>query len=172
MSCTNVCQLCPRFIISSAVNFDAANNNLLIQIPTGTYRRGEKYCIVVAQEIPATTTRTARVFITIGTDATLYPLVRCNCLQVTACSIRERTKYSTVIVTDTVTGVFKLLGNVPCDVSNAIASLPIVAPVAPATPANFSVRSAEMPFVTPNTTSVTKTTTTTTVSNKTTGGVE
>lgn len=162
--CSNVCKLCNRLIISQSVTFDDTTNNLIVDIPSGTYARGEKYCIVVAQSIPDTTTITAPVYISIGGDTdTLYPLVRCNCLQVTACSINTRTKYSTVVVTDTVTGSFKLLGNVPCYGNNGvIASLPI---------ATASATAVSAQSLAPNST-ITKTTTTKTVVSNKTGGAE
>lgn len=126
MACENVCKLCNKLIISDAVTYTAATNSLTIDIPAGTYYRGQKYCIVVAQAIPDTTTITALVYISIGGDTTtLYPLVRCNCTQVTACSMRTRTKYSTVVVTDSATGSFKLLGDVPCSPNSALASIPV-----------------------------------------------
>lgn len=128
MSCKNVCELCDRLIISDAVTYTAATNSLVIDIPVGTYHRNNKYCIVVAQAIPTDTTINALVYISIGGDVTnLYPLVRSNCAQVTACSIRTKTKYSTCVVTDTTTGSFKLLGDVPCCPTAALASLPIEA---------------------------------------------
>lgn len=128
MACENVCKLCNKLIISDAVTYTAATNSLTIDIPAGTYYRGQKYCLVVAQAIPDTTTITALVYISIGGDTTtLYPLVRCNCTQVTACSMRTRTKYSTVVVTDSATGSFKLLGDVPCSPNSALASLPVTA---------------------------------------------
>lgn len=128
MACENVCKLCNKLIISDAVTYTAATNSLTIDIPAGTYYRGQKYCLVVAQSIPDTTTINALVYVSIGGDTTtLYPLVRCNCTQVTACSIRTRTKYSTVVVTDSATGSFRLLGDVPCSPNSALASLPVTA---------------------------------------------
>lgn len=130
MACENVCKLCNKLIISDAVTYTAATNSLTIYIPAGTYYRGQKYCLVVAQAIPDTTTINALVYVSIGGDTTtLYPLVRCNCTQVTACSIRTRTKYSTVVVTDSATGSFRLLGDVPCSPNSALASLPVTADV-------------------------------------------
>lgn len=126
MACENVCKLCNKLIISDAVTFTAATNSLTIDIPAGTYYRGQKYCLVVAQAIPDTTTINALVYVSIGGDTTtLYPLVRSNCTQVTACSMRTRTKYSTVVVTDSATGSFRLLGDVPCSPNSALASLPV-----------------------------------------------
>lgn len=126
-TCSNVCKLCDRLIISDAVTYTAATNSLVIDIPAGTYYRGQKYCLVVTQPIPEATTINALVYISIGgVTTTLYPLVRSNCAQVTACSIRTRTRYATCVVTDTATGSFRLLGDVPCSPNVAIASLPIV----------------------------------------------
>lgn len=128
MACKNVCRLCRNLIISDAVTFDAATNSLIIDIPAGTYSAGCKYCIVVAQAIPDTTTVSALVYISIGGDTTtLYQLLRNNCAQVTACAIRTRTKYSTCVVTDSTTGAFKLLGDVPCTPINALPALPVAA---------------------------------------------
>lgn len=124
MSCQNVKRLCNNLIISSAVTF--ANGTLTINIPEGTYGNGCKYCIVVAQTIPEATTINAPVVITIGGGTTAYPLLTCDCQNVTACSINTRTRYSTIVRTDTTSGVFKLLGRLPCSrcVEN-LASLPI-----------------------------------------------
>lgn len=124
MSCQNVKRLCNNLIISSAVTF--ANGTLTINIPEGTYGNGCKYCIVVAQTIPEATTINAPVVITIGEGTTAYPLLTCDCRNVTACSINTRTRYSTIVRTDATSGVFKLLGRLPCSrcVEN-LASLPI-----------------------------------------------
>ena len=72
MACRNICKLCPKLIISQTVAF--TGGNLVITIPAGSYNNNCKYCIVVAQAIPATTTINAPVVIQIGTGAQLYPL--------------------------------------------------------------------------------------------------
>lgn len=129
MACKNVCKLCDRLIISTAVTF-TAGTGLIITIPEGSYNDGCKYCIVVAQTIPAETTITAPVFIQIGDGTELYPLNKCDCTQATACSIRTRTKYSTRVETSATTGVFKLLGNIPCSPNNNLTAIDGTAPVA------------------------------------------
>ena len=129
MACKNVCKLCDRLIISTAVTF-TAGTGLTITIPEGSYQDGGKYCIVVAQTIPAATTITAPVFIQIGDGTELYPLNKCDCTQATACSIRTRTKYSTRVETSATTGVFKLLGNIPCSPNNNLTAIDGTAPVA------------------------------------------
>ncbi|MBQ4060584.1 MAG: hypothetical protein IJD46_01030 [Bacilli bacterium] len=132
MSCQNVKRLCKRLVISESVTF--VDDTLLIDIPTGSYADGEKYCIVVAQTLPDTTTITAPVAITIGGDTTTtYPLINCDCTNVYACSINRRTRYSVCVHTGIADGVFKLMGRLPCSrcADNALA-LPI--PAAAATP--------------------------------------
>ena len=125
MACQNICKLCNKLIISDAVTF-TAGTGLIIDIPAGTYYNNEKYCIVVAQVIPADTTITSPVFISIGGDATtLYPLTRRNCVQATACNIRTRTKYSVCVATNTTSGTFRLLGDVGCAGAEVLPSLPI-----------------------------------------------
>ena len=129
MACKNVCRLCDKLILSTATTF-TAGTGLIITIPEGAYNDGCKYCIVVAQTIPAETTITAPVFIQIGDGTELYPLNRCDCTQATACSIRTRTKYSTRVETSATTGVFKLLGNIPCSPNNNLTAIDGTAPVA------------------------------------------
>lgn len=128
MSCKNVCKLCDRLVISEAVTF--ADGTLTINIPAGSYNNGEKYCIVVAQTIPAATTITAPVVITIGAGTEEYPLVNRCCAQVVACAIRTRTKYRTVVSTDATGGTFKMLGNPCCAPSNALTAIDGTAPAA------------------------------------------
>ena len=127
MACNNVCKLCDNLIISTAVAF-TAGTGLVITIPEGSYSDGCKYCIVVAQSIPDTTTITAPVFIQIGTGTELYPLNKCDCTQATACSIRTRTKYSTRVETSATTGVFRLLGKVACAPNNNLTAIDGTAP--------------------------------------------
>ena len=129
MACKNVCRLCDKLILSTATTF-TAGTGLIITIPEGSYNDGCKYCIVVAQTIPAATTITAPVFIQIGDGTELYPLNKCDCTQATACSIRTRTKYSTRVETSATTGVFKLLGNIPCSPNNNLTAIDGTAPVA------------------------------------------
>lgn len=131
MACNNVCRLCDKLIISTAVNYDATTNELIIGLPAGTtYYNNNKYCIVVAQPIPTTTPISALVTVAIGTDPTRYPLVRRNCQQAIACNIRTRTKYSVCVSTNTVSGVFRLLGDIGCCGAEVLPSLPVVAGVA------------------------------------------
>lgn len=126
MACTNVCKLCDRIRISTAVTFTAPN--LIITLPQGSYEDGEKYCIVVAQNIPAETVINAPVFIQIGEGTELYPLQRCDCSQATACGIRTRTRYATRVVTTPTSGSFRLLGRLCCSPNNDLQAIDGTAP--------------------------------------------
>ncbi|MEI3119640.1 MAG: hypothetical protein V8S86_01315 [Eubacteriales bacterium] len=121
MSCKPVCRLCDRLVLSQAVAF--TGGNLEINLPAGSYNNGEKYCIVVAQAIPETTTINAPVYVTIGTGTTLYPLTKRSCAQVTACGIRTRTRYSVCVVTTPTGGSFRMLGTPCCSPSNNLTSI-------------------------------------------------
>lgn len=130
MSCKSVCRLCPRLIISEAVTF--AGGVLTINIPAGSYNNCEKYCIVIAQAIPATATINAPVVITIGDGTVAYPLTGCDCAQLTVCAIRTRTRYAVRVSTTATGGTFKLLGRACCSPVNALAAIDGTAPVAAA----------------------------------------
>lgn len=132
MACKPTCRLCDRLVISQSVTF--TDGNLIVNIPAGSYNSGCKYCIVIAQAIPAATTINAPVVITIGAGTELYPLTNRCCAQVTACGIRTRTRYSTVVSTNNTGGTFKLLGNAcPCPTNN-LRAIDGTAPAEPATP--------------------------------------
>lgn len=121
--CGNVCELCPRLIISDSVTF--TDGNLLIDIPSGSYARNGKYCIVVAQTIPTTTTIDAPVYITIGSDTTtLYPLNQCDCTQVLACGIKTRTRYTVRVETTSTGGAFRLPCRLCSGRNNELRALP------------------------------------------------
>lgn len=128
MSCSNVCRLCDRFVISQAVTF--ADGTLTVNIPAGSYADGCKYCIVVAQTIPAATTITAPVVITIGDGTEEYPLTRCDCSQVLASGLRTRTRYAVIVSTNATGGTFKMLGRPCCSPVNRLAAIDGTAPAA------------------------------------------
>lgn len=117
----NTCKLCNRLIISQAVTFAA--DTLTINLPAGSYGNGCRYCIVVAQAIPAETTINAPVVVTIGDGTVEYPLTNRCCAQVTACAIRTRTRYPVVVATSADGGTFKVLGRLSCAPNNALAAI-------------------------------------------------
>lgn len=134
MACKCIGRLCNRFIISTAVAF--TGGNLVITIPAGSYNDNEKYCIVVAQAIPSTTTINAPVVIQVGTGTQLYPVTRCDCAPLTACGIKTRTKYSMKLETTTTSGIFRMLGKTcGCCRPEGLRAINGTAPAAtPATP--------------------------------------
>lgn len=121
MSCNRVCRLCDRLIISEAVTFDGTS--LVINLPAGSYGDGCKYCIVVAQAIPAATTINAPVVITIGDGTVEYPVTNRCCAQLSACSIRTRTRYPVCVTTSATGGTFKVLGKVCCAPNNNLTAI-------------------------------------------------
>jgi hypothetical protein len=72
MSCPTHKRLCDNLVISESVTF--AGGVLVVNLPQATYTNKCKYCIVIAQAIPTTTTIEAPVVINIGDDTTQYPL--------------------------------------------------------------------------------------------------
>ena len=126
MACKNVCRLCDNLVISQSVTF--TGGNLIVNIPAGSYANNRKICIVIAQAIPTATTINAPVYVTIGTGTVLYPLVKKNCRQVTACGLRTRTRYSTCVETTPTGGLFKMLGKPCCSPNNNLTSINGTAP--------------------------------------------
>lgn len=156
MACKPSCQLCDKLVISTAVTVITVDgiDTLVIDLPVRNYGDGCKYCIIIAQTIPATATINMPVSFSIGGDTTtVYPFTRCDCSQVTACAVRIRTRYSTIVSTNAIGGVFKSLGGLKCCPQNNLLSLPVPTAAAAGT---FSVRELA------DSNKLTKTTTTTT----------
>lgn len=135
MACKPSCKLCDNLIISQSVTVVTVDgtDTLVIDLPARFYGDGCKYCIVIAQTIPTTATIAMPVAFSIGGDTTtVYPFVRCDCSQVTACGIRTRTRYSIRVSTNAVGGVFKSLGGLCACPTNNLESLPVPATTTPA----------------------------------------
>lgn len=143
--CNNNCKICNRIVISTAVTVITVDgtDTLVIDLPAGsTFLNGCKYCIVVAQTIPATATINMPVAFSIGGDtATVYPFINCNCVQVTACGVQSRTKYPVCVLTSTTSGVFRSLRHLRCYPADNLLSIPApTATTATTTPAVLSTR--------------------------------
>lgn len=123
--CIKNCKLCNKFILSQAVNFDAANNLLIVDLPAGVYGNNCRYCIVLAQTIPTTTTINAQVVFTINGGTTQYPFTNCDCTPVYASQVRTRRIYATRVNTAVDTGVFKYIGKckLPCAGTTTLGTL-------------------------------------------------
>lgn len=124
--CKNSCRLCRRLIISQSVTF--AGGNLVVNLPAGSYEDDCKYCVVIAQAIPATATINAPVVFTIGTGTQQYPVTRCDCSPATACNIHTRTRYAVRVETSATSGVFRLLGRSCCGCDNNLRAINGTAP--------------------------------------------
>lgn len=130
------CRLCRNIVISTGVSVVAVDgvDTLVIDIPTGFYADNCRVCLIVAQTLPTTTPITAPVAISIGGDTTtVYPIVNCDCSQVTACAIRTRTKYGLCISTSATSAVFKTIKKLNCYPQETLAVIP--APTTTATTA-------------------------------------
>ena len=128
MAYKTACKLCNNLIISQSVTVITVNgtDTLVIDLPLRTYGDHCKYCIVIAQTIPTVATINMPVAFSInGVTTTVYPFVRCDCSQITACGIRTRTKYPIIVSTNSTGGVFKSLGGISCCPNNNLASLPV-----------------------------------------------
>lgn len=133
------CSICKNLVISTSVTVITIDgtDTLVIDIPAGFYPNCRRVCLVVAQAIPTTATITMPVAISIGGDTTsaVYPIVNCDCTQVTACAIRTRTKYGLRINTTATSAVFKTLNKLTCYPEDTLAVIPApAAAAAPATP--------------------------------------
>jgi hypothetical protein len=128
MSCNTRCNICERIVFSNSIT--VAGGTLVINIANGSYADCQKFCLILIQNIPDTATINMPVGITIGTDTTVYPMVRCDCTQVTACALRTRTRYPMKVATTATSAVFKVLRNLSCAPDNRLAAVPV-----PATPA-------------------------------------
>lgn len=129
----NCYRLCNNLVISDSVTVVTVDgtDTLVIDVPATTFADGCRYEIVVAQTIPETATVNMPVAISIGGDTTtVYPLVRCDCAQITACAIRARTKYPVLVATNAIGGVFKVLRRLPCYPDNRLRTLPVPATTA------------------------------------------
>lgn len=143
--CNNNCKICNKIAISTAVTVITVDgtDTLVIDLPAGsTFLNGCKYCIVVAQTIPATATINMPVSFSIGGDTTtVYPFINCNCVQVTACGVQSRTKYPVCVLTSTTSGVFHSLRHLRCYHADNLLSIPApTTAAATPTPAVLSTR--------------------------------
>lgn len=124
----NKCQLCRNLVISTSVTVVTVGGTdaLVIDIPAGFYADCRRVCLIVAQAIPTTATIAMPVAISIGGDTTtVYPIVNCDCTQVTACAIRTRTKYGLRINTTATSAVFKSLRKLNCYPESNLAVIPV-----------------------------------------------
>ena len=118
------CGGCCHFVRTTSVTL--TGGVLILNIPQSNYSNGEKVCICVAQAISDGVTSADTVAITIGTDATQYPL-RTKCgNNVHADQIRSRKVYHTYVATDT--GTFVVSSCELCKTGFNFPTIPAAAP--------------------------------------------
>ena len=126
--CNNSCNECTRKIYSVSVMVVTVNgvDTLVIDVPQQNFNNCQRGCIVITQNIPLTATIGMPVAISIGGDTTtVYPVVSCDCSQVTACALRSRRRYPFKVLTSPTSGVFKILRNLSCAPNNDLAAIPV-----------------------------------------------
>jgi len=103
-------------------------DTLVVDIPQQSFRNCQRGCLVIIQNIPLAATIAMPVAISIGgVTTTVYPVVSCDCSQVTACALRTRRRYPFVVSTTPTSGVFKILRNISCAPDNNLATIPVEA---------------------------------------------
>lgn len=113
MDCIRNCKLCKNLILSTAINYDAATNTVIVGLPANTFENCQKYCIVLAQTIPEAATINSQVVFSVGTNVTQYPFLNKDCVPVYVSQIRARRIYPVKVSTTINEGVFKYIGNCP-----------------------------------------------------------
>lgn len=129
MNCNRNCKICDNIVISTSVSIVTVDgtDTLVIDLPERTYSNNCKYCIIVAQSIPTTATIAMPVAFSIGDDTTVvYPFINCNCTQVTAAAVQTRTRYATMVFTNTTSGVFRSMRQLCCYPTDNLASIPAI----------------------------------------------
>lgn len=136
MACKNCSNLCPRLIITTAVNI--VGTTVVYNLPSTSLLDSNCYCIVLAQNVPNTAQIGGTVAFSIGGTAIQYPLVSCDCRPISPCGIRGRRRYKIRVETTATGAVFKMLSKPCCSPSNRLASVNGVAPTTATTPASSS----------------------------------
>ena len=106
-------RLCSHFVVTTAVAF--TDGSLVLTLPDDvTYGNGEKFCIVIGQTIPDTTTLNAPVVVVIGEDGTTeFPLItRCGA-PVVSQQVTTRVKYPVLVTTSGTGGTLRMLRCLP-----------------------------------------------------------
>lgn len=122
MECIKNCKLCKKFILSTAINYDATTNTVIVGLPANTFENCQRYCIVLAQTLPEAATINSQVVFTIGTNTTQYPFLNKNCAPVYVSQVRTRRIYPIKVNTTINEGVFKYVGNCPLPCANRAVS--------------------------------------------------
>ena len=127
MGCMKNCKLCDNLVLSTAINYDATTDRVLVALPANVFENCKRYCIVLAQVLPPAATINSQVFFTVGTNPTQYPFLNRGCTPIYATQVRTRRIYPTKVNTSINVGVFKYIGNCNLPATNRAVSdsLPI-----------------------------------------------
>lgn len=127
--CNKSCNECPRKIYSVSATLVTVDGvqTLVIDVPQQSFRNCQRGCLVITQALPAATTITTPVAISIGgVTTTVYPVVSCNCAHITACALRPRRRYPFKVSTNATGAVFKILKNLSCAPDNNLTEIPVI----------------------------------------------
>lgn len=127
--CYNSCNECPRKVYSAGITVETINevDTLVIDVPLQSFRNCQKGCLVLTQNLPVEATIVMPVAISIGgVTTTVYPVVSCDCSQVTACALRPRRRYPFKVSTTPTGAVFKILKNLSCSPNNDLLTIPVI----------------------------------------------
>ena len=117
------CMLCRRFVGSASVT--VVGTSLVVNIPAASYNNCTRICLGILQELPDAATINMPVVITIGTNTTEYPLVRCDGNPVTASNIAFRGLYKLKVQSNSTSAVFKVLNGLCCSPRNNSVTIPV-----------------------------------------------
>ena len=132
--CNNSCNECPRKVYSVSATVVTVDGvaTLVIDVPQQSFANCQRGCLVITQNLPATATILMPVAISIGgVTTTVYPVVSCDCSQVTACALRSRRRYPFKVSTNATGAVFKILRNLSCAPNGDLATIPVVETTTP-----------------------------------------
>lgn len=123
--CNTSCNECCNKVFSNSITIETIDTvaTLVVNIPEQTFCNGQRGCIVLVQNIPTAATIEMPVVITIGDGTVNYPVVGCDCNPVVVPMLRTRRRYPFKVVTNTTSGVFKILKNLSCASVNNLTTI-------------------------------------------------
>lgn len=118
------CGGCIHFVKTTDVTI--TGDTLILNIPESTYTNKEKVCICITQQVPTDILSTDIVVVTIGNNATQYPIITKCGNHVYADQLRARKVYHTSVATDL--GAFVVS---PCELCPTSFNFPVIPTVTP-----------------------------------------
>lgn len=90
---------CNKYRFISTTGVSVIGTQLVLTIPSNTYNNGERICLLVAQDLPSSSSANS-VAIQIGTSTTYYPVIKVCGNNVRADQINRNVIYRLTIGTD------------------------------------------------------------------------